>query len=154
MIRDGEASLPKWGNKTPNCIFAIVFVLSLFCRIESACNRPSPRSEPELSFRPKREILLRSHTFARYRSLNLSRDIASLGSDSGALRWISARGASYEINFAISAFFAVKFPSLRPAAYSPNRQRCGNPRPRERKSRGRARPYPRSCRLGAAPRAE
>jgi hypothetical protein len=37
MIRDGEASLPKWGNKTPNCIFAIVFVLSfLFYGIESS----------------------------------------------------------------------------------------------------------------------
>jgi hypothetical protein len=24
-IRDGEAALPKWGNKTPNWIFAIAF---------------------------------------------------------------------------------------------------------------------------------
>jgi hypothetical protein len=26
MIREGEHSLPKWGNKTPNCIFAIVLI--------------------------------------------------------------------------------------------------------------------------------
>jgi hypothetical protein len=44
MIRDGEASLPKCGNKTPNCIFATVGAGGVF-------NLLTDPSRPELGVR-------------------------------------------------------------------------------------------------------
>src|SRR3989304_9010336 len=49
MIRDGEASLPKWGSKTPNCSCAI-----LESSILPAARLGSESGEPETFFRGQR----------------------------------------------------------------------------------------------------
>jgi hypothetical protein len=50
MIRDGEASLPKCGSKTPNCIIPIVRVSSFFFYgIESS----EPLAKKDFSLRSK-----------------------------------------------------------------------------------------------------